>query len=488
MAKKNTTLMQYFEWYLPDDGTHWQKLADDAEHLANLGITHVWMPPAFKGTGTNDVGYGVYDLYDLGEFDQKGAIRTKYGTKEDYLKAISALKAHQIAPIADIVLNHKAQGDHKESFHVMKMDENDRQTPISEPYEIDGWTHFDFPGREDQYSNFHWHWCHFSGLDYDARNDETGIYMIMDDNPGWADNESVDDENGNYDYLMFCDINYSHPDVIEETLKWEEWFMETTEVEGFRLDAIKHIDRDFMNKFMKYVIDRQGEDFFIFGEYWNEDYETKLDYLEAVDYEFSLVDVKLHMNLHQASVDAGQYDLGSVLEKTLMNEQPWNAVTFVENHDTQVGQSLQSPVETWFKPSAYALILLMKDGFPTIFYGDYYGTGDSDYQGIPEDLAKLMYLRMNHAYGDEVRYFDDKDCIGFTRRGDEDYPDGLAVIMSIADSSHKVMNVGASQAGRTYVDYMGNVEDKVVINDQGDGDFKCLGGSVSVWVDEQYLK
>ncbi|WP_199721264.1 hypothetical protein [Neisseria weixii] len=60
---KNQTIMQYFEWYLPDDGRHWQRLAD-------IGISKVWLPPACKATGTNDVGYGIYDLYDLGEFDQ----------------------------------------------------------------------------------------------------------------------------------------------------------------------------------------------------------------------------------------------------------------------------------------------------------------------------------------------------------------------------------------------------------------------------------
>ena len=50
------------------------------------------MPPAFKATNEKDVGYGVYDLFDLGEFNQKGTVRTKYGFKEDYLQAIQALK------------------------------------------------------------------------------------------------------------------------------------------------------------------------------------------------------------------------------------------------------------------------------------------------------------------------------------------------------------------------------------------------------------
>ena len=54
----------------------------------------MWLPPAYKGqAGVKDVGYGVYDTYDLGEFDQKGTVPTKYGTKDEYLAAVAALKA-----------------------------------------------------------------------------------------------------------------------------------------------------------------------------------------------------------------------------------------------------------------------------------------------------------------------------------------------------------------------------------------------------------
>ena len=90
---KNETMMQYFEWYLPNDGLWWKRCASKAEKLAALGITQVWLPPAYKGISQEDVGYGVYDMYDLGEFDQKGTIRTKYGMKEEYLEAIRAFHA-----------------------------------------------------------------------------------------------------------------------------------------------------------------------------------------------------------------------------------------------------------------------------------------------------------------------------------------------------------------------------------------------------------
>lgn len=56
-----------------------------------------------------------------------------------------------------------------------------------------------------------------------------------------------------------------------------------------------------------------------------------------------------------------------------MQTHPTNAVTFVDNHDSQPHEALESWVDDWFKQSAYALILLRRDGYPVVFYGDYYG-------------------------------------------------------------------------------------------------------------------
>ena len=85
-------MMQYFEWDLPNDGKLWNDLKNNASTLKNAGITAVWLPPPYKGSGQADVGYGVYDLYDLGEFNQKGTVRTKYGTKSELQSAIKSLQ------------------------------------------------------------------------------------------------------------------------------------------------------------------------------------------------------------------------------------------------------------------------------------------------------------------------------------------------------------------------------------------------------------
>ena len=109
----NETMLQGFEWYLPADGKHWQKLSRMAHWLA------------FR-VGDREVGYAVYDLYDLGEFNQKGTVRTKYGTAEEYIDCVSALKRVGIRPLADVVLNHRIGGDEAEPIRARINDPNNR--------------------------------------------------------------------------------------------------------------------------------------------------------------------------------------------------------------------------------------------------------------------------------------------------------------------------------------------------------------------------
>ena len=478
---ENQTLMQYFEWYLPDDGQHWNRLAEDAPNLAAKGIRKVWMPPAFKGTGSNDVGYGVYDLFDLGEFDQKGTVRTKYGLKEEYLRAIEALIQNGIEAIADVVLNHKAAADYKERFTVVEVDPNDRNVEISEPFEIEAWMHFAFPGRNKTYNDFEWHWYHFTGTDYDAKNNRSGIFLIQGDNKGWANDELVDNENGNYDYLMYADIDFKHPEVIQNLYDWAHWFIESTGVHGFRLDAVKHIDSFFMKNFIRDITEKYGDDFYVFGEFWNSDETANNDYLENIDYRFDLVDVKLHHNLFDASKSGADYDLRTIFDQTLANNHPESAVTFVDNHDTQRGQALESTVEEWFKPAAYALILLREAGLPCVFYGDYYGIrGEFAQESFQELLDKLLDIRLNLAYGEQTDYFDDANYIGWTRQG-KDNGQPIAVLISNAQAASKSMLVGTEWAGREFSDYLGNSSQIVTIDDQGWGKFPVEEKSVSVW-------
>lgn len=110
------------------------------------------------------------------------------------------------------------------------------------------------------------------------------------------------------------------------------------------MDAVKHIDSRFMTDFIRYLMDTYGNDFYVFGEFWKADEASNENYLEHTDFEFDLVDVRLHQNLFDASNAYENYDLRQIFKDTLALDFPQSAVTFVDNHDTQRGQALESTV------------------------------------------------------------------------------------------------------------------------------------------------
>ena len=472
----NETMMQYFEWYLPNDGLWWRRCAAKATHLRDLGITAVWLPPAYKGTSQQDVGYGVYDLYDLGEFDQKGTVRTKYGTREEYLAAINAFHKANIRVFADIVLNHRMGGDATEEVTAVSDSPEDRTRQIDGERKVKVWSRFLFPGRGGKYSAFTWNHTHFTGTDWDE-NTRTQDRIYRFTGKQWDPN--VDPEKGNFDYLMGMNVDMDNPEVVKETEKWLEWYIHETHIDGLRLDAVKHISFPFYKKLLKTVRENTGLEVPAVGEYWSGEVERLEYYLSQVDNGMSLFDVALHYNFFNAS--QGRLALKHVFDNSLIRCHPDLSVPFVDNHDTQYGQSLQSFVEDWFKPLAYALILLRQEGMPCVFYSDYYGNPVMNLPLVP-DLGKLIKARRWYAYGEQVDYFDDDHIIGWVRRGDIEHENsGLAVVMSDGDTGNIEMDMGPQFAGTSLFDVMGKYVPPVVLDENGTGQFPVPGHGTSVW-------
>lgn len=150
-----------------------------------------------------------------------------------------------------------------------------------------------------------------------------------------------------------------------------------------------------------------------------------------------------------------------IFDSTLVDARPERAATFVDNHDTQPGQALQSWVQGWFKPLAYALILLRQGGTPCVFCGDYYGIPYDNIGAVGPQLEGLLRLRRDVALGEQTDYLDDFNIIGWTRADDEAHPgSGCAVIFSDRPGGRKTMCVGAQFEGRTFVKLLGNCRAK----------------------------
>lgn len=405
------TILQDFEWYLPSDASFWKTVVEQAKDLHRLGFTDVWLPPAYKGqAGVNDVGYGVYDLYDLGEFEQKGTIPTKYGTAKEYQAAISALHAQDINVIADIVLNHMMGADKSETVEATNINEQNRNEDTSGPHQATVWTRFEFPGREGKYSRRTWDASDFTGTDYDAN---TGSHAIMSfEGKEWNDN--VSHENGNFDYIMGDDVDFSNPEVVEALTKWGAWYVKKTGIDGFRLDAVKSIDSHFygpwlakMQEIIKQRKERPHNEVFSVGEYWSGNVDDLLGYLDQCENCMNLFDVPLHFKLRDASLQPQNYDMHQLFDRTLTACTPERSVPFVDNHDSQPGQSLESWIADAFKLRAYATILLRNLAYPVVFYGDLWGI-EHDNKAPVMYLRELVWIR-SHLLGDELIDMNDDD-------------------------------------------------------------------------------
>lgn len=492
----NGTIMQFFHWYYPADGSLWDLAGNKAQELASWGITACWLPPAFKGLdGPNASGYDAYDLYDLGEFDQKGSVRTKYGTREAYISAIRALNEKGIGVYADVVLNHKGGADEKERIRVIKVSDENRNELLSDPFDIEAYTRFTFPGRKGKYSQFIWDYHCFTGVDYAADLNETAIFRILNEyGDNWED--VVANEKGNYDYLMCADIEFRNPAVREELKRWGKWYLNEAPFAGIRLDAVKHMSPEFIIEWLDYMRTLKP-DLFAVGEYWApEDLPIMLKFLEATQDRLALFDAPLHRNFFIASNTGKDYDLRDILKNCILDVKPQQAVTLVANHDTQPLQLLEAPLQHWFKPLAYALILLREAGYPCVFYPDIYGAhyfgkdaGGNDQEVWLEQcphLEQLLMARKQYAYGNQRDYFDAPNCIGWTREGNEDHPrSGCAVVLSNGEATAKKMEMGTVHAGKVFIDCLGNRQEQVTIDEQGWGEFPVNAGSVSVWIENE---
>jgi len=558
MSQLNGVAFQFFHWYLDKDDSFlknqslWAFLRAEADNLRQIGIDAVWIPPAYKAaSGNGSTGYDVYDRFDLGEFNAKNTVRTLHGTKEELQAAINAL--HGVEKLAsgelvqdnskkyiqvygDIVLNHIAGGDLDDFWQAVRVDKDNRTNERWDPgfesglIEIKAFTKFDFPARANKYSSSHWSSRHFDSVDFTAEIRQDGrvfnengggdgkyIYRFVFNENGYTPQlknfeKWVSLEKGNYDYLQDSDIDYGRFDVREELKYWGEWFTKEVGLDGLRLDAVKHITAGYIREWIGHIRAKTGKPLFTVGEYIAGDTSALHKYLTEVTnsgqfpQDISLFDFPLRFLFGTASWQGESFDLRALNSNTLMAEQPSKAVTFVENHDYQFGRGFNSHVQEWFKPLAYAFILLRDRGYPCLFFPDYYGSHDKDnHQGQPsgkEYLNLLLKLRKQFALGEE-RFYADRNVAGWVRMGG--VPDAKGAMSVVINNSVSVKSIGMNTGRfnkrfyhlatiklkdnqfvviKNRYDLYGDKAEGLSTDRDGWADFLADGGTASIWIED----
>lgn len=294
----------------------------------DLGITGIWLMPIMEAASYH--GYDVIDYY---------TVEQDYGTNEDFRELVAAAHERGIMVIVDLVLNH---------------------TSSEHPWFIE--SVFE---ENSKYANY---------------------YLWSEDDPGYQgpSNQQVWHPNGDrYYYGLFWggmpDLNFTNPMVSQEMYDVTRFWLDVMGVDGFRLDAIKHLIEDgeqqehtsttlaWLKNYSQFVQTVKPGALLV-GEVWSSS-------MIASDYVPDAVNLVFEFDLALVMVDGVRRRSNSAIqaiqEQVLELYPPHQYATFLTNHDqNRVMSEFNDDVGS---AKVAATLLLTSPGVPFIYYGEEIG-------------------------------------------------------------------------------------------------------------------
>jgi alpha-amylase len=459
-------MMQAFYWEPAAGATSWWKMLEGkACDLRKSGITAIWIPPPTKGSSAADMGYGVFDRYDLGQYNQKGTVGTRWGTRAELESMVAAMHAAGIRVYADIVMNHMMGGT-TESW-------NSTSAP----------TTFDFSARlkVDPAHAYVWDHTKFSGCQTCVSTNNCSFQTWM--TPQWDfDPSYTNDPNsgtygtlGMYDGLNGCEIRYTVDANQQELIDWGNWITDALKLDGYRIDTGKHILPPFLSRWLKEV---KGSGRFSVIEFYDGNPAHLATVIDLYAKQSRLFDFALHFLLQRMSAGNGSFDMrnlrfGATDDGSRFLEQHGEfAVTFVDNHDTDRNASTRIAN---FKMLAYAYILTRSAGYPVVFYRDYYDGM------LGSAIDKVIAARNAHGFGATYDSNEsDADFYVSGRLGDATHR-GMLVFLNDGGGTTKTLT-SSPFANKQMKEETGASTATVTTDAQGGGTFPVPARSHAIWV------
>jgi glycosidase len=190
------------------------------------------------------------------------------------------------------------------------------------------------------------------------------------ENKGISNWENQEDLENGWIYGL-PDLAQENADVEDYLLDAAEWWIKETDIDGYRLDTVKHVPVAFWEKFSNRVKDTK-EDFYLLGEVWANDPNYIAQYDKAgID---GFVDYPLHEHLRTAFAKPDQtldWLFSNWERNNSIYEDPYLMGTFLDNHDTvrftqDIVQNRQNPGTRWKLALTY---LYTTPGIPIVYYG-----------------------------------------------------------------------------------------------------------------------
>lgn len=297
-------------------------LTGKLDYLESLGVTGIWLMPVQPSPSYH--GYDVTDYY---------AVNPEYGTMDDFRRFLDEAQSRGMHVIIDLVLNHTS------SLHPFF------QEALSGPGS---------PYRD-------WY-----------------IWSDQDQGSGWHAADS------GYYFGFFCecmpDLNYRNPAVTEEMQNVVRFWLEAVGVDGFRLDAAKHLIedgdalentpathawyRDFYTAYKS--VDPEA---YAVGEVYGAGALMVKSYTgDQLDQVFNFEMASGFVNSAAGGSNSG---VNSAIAFSIQDMPDFNSATFLTNHDqNRVMSVLNGEVD---QAKVAASLLLTSPGTPFIYYGEEIG-------------------------------------------------------------------------------------------------------------------
>jgi glycosidase len=358
-------------------------ITNHLDYINGLGCTALWLSPVFENNPASYHGYAIQNFLN---------IDPRFGTKQDLTDLVDAAHALDIKVFLDIVLHHS--GDNW--FY-----------PNDENYYYNQGAIFPFGGWRNQETP----------LPVELRNPELywrkGQIRNFDSYP--------ETREGDFSTLKSFK-NDASPEALyvqQMLTKIHCYWIREADIDGFRIDAVKHMGDDYVSQFCSHVREyayKLGKhNFFLFGELVGPEelYNAYIGPKTSVVVEDkaiyfglnSVLDFPLYHILadviHGVSTPDKLIDRYESLRKNTMNRGGFGEflVTFIDNHD-QVGQTFKKRFGNGATDNQIIAgigFLLCALGTPCIYYGTeqgFDGCGEGDFN-IREAMFSLENPALN---------------------------------------------------------------------------------------------
>lgn len=308
-------------------------IADHLDYFTDLGVTALWFTPVLENDMPADQGkFSSYHGYATTNYYK---IDPRFGTNEEYSRLIAACHQRGLKVVMDMIFNHCG------SNH-----------PWNKDMPSNDWFNHPHYGMQTSYK----------------------LNPVLDPYASKIDLEETTD---GWFVRTMPDLNQRNPHVIKYLIQNSEWWIETANIDGIRMDTYPYADRDAMAEWMK-VLNTEYPNFNTVGETWVTDpaytaawqKDSKLS--EKNSNLKTVMDFAFFDRINRTKgeqTDQWGHGFGAVydgLSLDYLYPNPASVLAFVENHDTD--RFLGKGKDSTALKQAYALLLTMKR-IPQLYYG-----------------------------------------------------------------------------------------------------------------------